>query len=69
MEKRDRVTFTEAEREELRLLVTTGQAAARKLLRARILLRADQADGGSGKSDPESIDTLGCGRATGERIR
>jgi transposase len=69
MEKRYRVTLTEAERQELRAMVTAGKAAARKLVRARVLLLADQAEGGPAKSDPEIIDALGCGRATVERIR
>jgi transposase len=69
MEKRYRVTLTEVERQELRAMVTAGKAAARKLVRARVLLLADQAEGGPGKSDPEIIDALGCGRATVERIR
>lgn len=69
MEKRYRVTLTHAERQELRTMVTSGKAAARKLVRARVLLLADQADGGPAKSDPEIIDALGCGRATVERIR
>jgi transposase len=69
MEKRYRVTLTEAERQELRAMVTGGKAAARKLLRARVLLLADQAEGGPAKSDPEITDALGCGRATVERVR
>jgi transposase len=69
MEKRYRVTLTEAERQELRAMVTTGKSAARKLLRARILLLADQTEGGPAKSDPEITDALGCGRATVERVR
>jgi hypothetical protein len=69
MEKRYRVTLTEAERQELRVMVTAGKAAARKLLRARVLLLADQAEGGPAKSDPEITDALGCGRATVERVR
>jgi transposase len=69
MEKRYRVTLTEEERPELRAMVKAGKAAARKLLRARVLLLADQAEGGPAKSDPEIIDALGCGRATVERIR
>ena len=47
MEKRYRVTLTEAERQELRAMVMSGKAAARKLVRARVLLLADQAEGGS----------------------
>lgn len=69
MEKRYRVTLTEAERRELRAMVTAGKAAARKLVRARVLLLSDQAEEGPAKSDPEIIDALQCGRATVERIR
>jgi hypothetical protein len=69
MEKRYRVTLTVEEQQELREMVTTGKAAARKLTRARVLLLADQAEGGPAKSDPDIIDALSCGRATVERIR
>ena len=69
MKKRYRVTLTAAEREDLRKLVRVGKAAAQKLVRARILLLADQAEGGSAKSDPEIVDSLGCGRASVERVR
>ena len=69
MEKRYRVTLTEAERVDLQKLVSVGKSAAQKLVRARILLLADQSEGGSSKSDPEIVEALGCGRATVERIR
>ena len=69
MEKRYRVTLTESERGDLRRLVSVGKSAARKLVRARILLLADQAEGGPAKSDPEIVEALGCGRASVERIR
>ena len=69
MEKRYRVTLTELERDDLRKLISVGKAAARKLVRARILLLADQSEGGSSKSDPEIVESLSCGRATVERIR
>ena len=69
MEKRYRVTLTEEERSELRSMVSKGKSNARKLVRARILLLADQAAGGSAKSDPEIVEALGCGRATVERVR
>jgi hypothetical protein len=42
MEKRYRVTLTESERGDLQKLVSVGKAAAQKLVRARILLLADQ---------------------------
>ena len=69
MEKRYRVTLTEPEREDLQKLVSTGKAAARKLVRARILLLADQAIGGPPRSDSEIAECLGCGRVTVERVR
>jgi hypothetical protein len=69
MEKRYRVTLTEEERQELEKMVSAGKTAARKLVRARILLLADQADGGPARSDPEITEALGCGRATVERTR
>ena len=69
MEKRYRVTLTAEERQDLHKMVSTGKAAARKLMRARVLLLADQAKGGPGKSDPEICEAVGCGRATVERLR
>jgi len=69
MEKRYRVTLAEEERQELQSMVSAGKAAARKLVRARILLLADQADSGPAKPAPEIADALGCGRATIGRTR
>src|ERR1700682_4028791 len=61
MKKRYRVTLTESERVDLRKLVSVGKAAARRIVRARILLLADQAAGGPGKWDAESGESVGCG--------
>ena len=69
MEKRYRVTLTAEERQDLQKMVSTGKTAAKKIVRGRILLLADQAPEGPAKSDPEIIEALGCGRATVERIR
>jgi hypothetical protein len=69
MEKRYRVTLTDEERQDLQKMVSVGKGAARKLMRARVLLLADQAEGRSGKSDPEIVEALNCGRATVERVR
>ena len=69
MKKRYLVTLTVEEREQLQAMVSKGKAAARKLVRARILLLADEAEGGTQKSDPEITEALGCGRATVERVR
>ena len=69
MDKRYRVTLTDEERLGLQKLVSVGKGAARKLLRARILLLADQANGGQAMRDPEIVKALCCGRATVERVR
>jgi len=69
MQKRYLVTLTAEERLELQSLVSIGKSAARKLVRARILLLADETEKGPAKSDPEIVDALGCGRATVERVR
>ena len=69
MKKRYRVTLTEYERLDLQKLVSTGKAAAQKLVRARLVLLADQEEGGPGLSDPEIVEALGCGRVTVERVR
>ena len=69
MDKRYRITLTKQEREDLQKLVSRGKAAAKKLVRARIMLLADQASGGPAKSDPEIVECLGCGRVTVERVR
>ncbi len=69
MIKRYRVTLAGEERQDLQKMVSVGKAAARKLVRARILLLADQAEDGPAKSDPEIAAALGCGRATVERVR
>lgn len=69
MQKRYLVTLTAEERAELGRLISQGKAAARKLMRARILLLADEAAGGRAKSDPEIAEAVMCGRATVERVR
>ena len=69
MKKRYRVTLTEPERERLTQLVSTGRGAAKKLRRARLLLLADEGEGGPAHSDPEIVAALGCGRAMVERVR
>jgi hypothetical protein len=56
--KRYRVTLTVAECQELQKLVSVGKAAARKLMRARVLLLADQAEDGPAKADPAIVDAL-----------
>jgi len=64
-----RVTLTADERESLSAMVRKGKAAARKLVRARILLLADESHSGAGKSDTQIVEALGCGVRTVERVR
>ncbi len=63
------VTLTPLERQQLRQLVSAGKRSARTLTRARILLQADQADGGPAWDDTEIAEALGCGLRTVERVR
>ena len=67
--KKYRVTLTPDEREQLTGLIATGKAAAQKLTHARILLKADQADGGPAWIDDQVADALDVSVATVERVR
>lgn len=69
MKKKYIVTLTEEERRMLREMVSRGKAAARKLVHARILLKADSSDGGPGRGDARIAEGLDVGRATVERVR
>jgi len=69
MRKKYIVTLTEEERGMLRELISRGKAAARKLVHARILLKADSRDGGPGWGDAAIAEGLDVGRATVERVR
>lgn len=69
MLKRYIVTLTAEEHRELGTLISRGKAAARTLMRARILLLADQSEGGPAKSDSEIAEAVLCGTATVERVR
>lgn len=52
--KKYRVTLAAAEREQLRGLLARGKAEVRKLQHAQILLKADEAAGGSGGATSRS---------------
>jgi hypothetical protein len=64
-----RVVLTEAQRAELRGLVSTGVAPARLLTRARILLKADHGEGGPGWSDAAIAGALDVNPSTVLRVR
>jgi transposase len=67
--KKYRVTLTAEERESLAALIATGKAAAKKLTHARILLKADQAEGGPGWIDDRIAEAMEVSVATIERVR
>ena len=63
------VTLTEAERAQLRTLIGRGEAPARLLTRARVLLKANQGEGGAGWSDAAIAGALDVHPTTVARIR
>ena len=67
--KRYKVTLEAEERQRLHDLIAAGQAAARKLTHARILLKADAAEGGPAWPDHRIADALEVSTATVERVR
>jgi transposase len=69
MKKKYIVTLTEAERQMLQAMLSRGKAAARKLVHARILLKADASPGGPTWNDDQIAEGLEVGRATVERVR
>jgi hypothetical protein len=63
------VHLTEGERAELRTLIGSGAAPARMLTHARILLKADQGEGGPGWSDAAIAGAVEVHPATVARVR
>lgn len=63
------VELTEAERARLRTLIGRGEAPARMLTRARILLKANQGEGGPGWSDVAIGGALEVHPTTVSRVR
>jgi len=64
-----RVQLSERERAQLRTLIGTGEAAGRLLAHARILLKADEGDGGPGWTDPAVATAVEVSAATVARVR
>jgi transposase len=64
-----KVTLTAEERQQLRGLIAVGKAAAKKLLHARILLKADAAAGGPAWPDERIAEALDVSAATAGRVR
>src|SRR4051794_15747814 len=67
--KKYKVTLDAEERRHLHDLIATGQAAARKLVHARILLKADATDGGPAWPDWQIADALEVSTDTVGRVR
>lgn len=63
------VYLTEAERAQLRTFIGHGEAPARMLTRARILLKANQGEGGPGWTDAAIAGALEVHPATVARVR
>ena len=63
------VYLTEAERAQLRTLIGSGEAPARLLTHARILLKANQGEGGPGWSDAAIAGALEIHPDTVARVR
>jgi transposase len=63
------VELHEEERQQLSTLITTGRAAAAKLLHARILLKADVREGSRCWTDAEIAVALDTSESTVHRVR
>ena len=63
------VRLTAAQRRELERMARSGERSARMLVRARILLKADAADGGPAWDDASTAEALDCGARTVARVR
>jgi len=69
MHKHYVVTLTIAERDQLKRMLAAGTASARKLLHARILLKADQGPQGPGWVDQAIADAVESSQPTVSRVR
>ncbi len=69
MRKRYIVRLSEEERAGLRTLVGSGSGPAQMLTHARILLKANQGEGGAGWTDAAIAGAVEVGHATVERVR
>jgi transposase len=66
---RYKVTLTAEERQQLHDLIRAGKAAAKKLTHARILLKADAAEGGPAWPDDRIAEALDVSTDTIGRVR
>ena len=69
MRKKYVVTLTDEERQRLRALIAAGKGPARKLMHARVLLKAERRDGKPGWKNATIANGLEVGTSTVERVR
>jgi len=69
MHKKYIVTLNQDERQQLEDMINKGKAAARKLLRARVLLKANAGPGGPAWGDERIQEALDAGLLTIFRVR
>jgi transposase len=69
MKKKYPVILTETERDDLKGLIASGTAPARKLTHARILLKADQSPEGPGWVDDTVAEAVEVSQPTVSRVR
>lgn len=67
--KRYVVKLSDDERERLNGLIFKGKAAARTILKARILLKADESEAGEGWTDARICEALDTSTSTVMRVR
>lgn len=67
--KKHSIVLTREQRRELEVLISTGQAPARKLTHARILLKADCGPEGPRWSNRQIHEALEVGETTVRRVR
>lgn len=63
------VELDDQERARLNALISKGKAAAKTILKARILLKADQAEGGPGWLDAQIVEALDTNLTMVSRVR
>ena len=63
------VELDASERERLNVLISKGTASAKAILKARILLKADQAEGGAGWLDAQIVEALDTNLTMVSRVR
>lgn len=67
--KKDIVKLDQAQRQQLEELISRGQAAARTLMHARVLLKTDQGEQGPGWSDEQVREAIEVSLPPIERMR